>query len=51
MNIDPKDREVVRGLAARWMELAHLPVMTERKRLWTALKDLRPVRPMVLFET
>ena len=51
MSIDPMDREVIRGLAARWMELAHLPVMAERKRLWTALKDLRPGRPMVLFET
>jgi len=25
--------------------------MAERKRLWTALKDLRPERPMLLFET
>jgi hypothetical protein len=33
------------------MEMASLPVMAERKRLWTALKDLRPERPMVLFET
>jgi len=37
MSIDPKDREILLGLAGRWMELAHLPVMTERKRLWTAL--------------
>jgi hypothetical protein len=33
------------------MELAALPVMDERKRLWTALKDLRAERPMILFET
>jgi len=33
------------------MELATLPVMEERKRLWTALKDLHSERPMVLFET
>jgi hypothetical protein len=33
------------------MELASLPVMADRKRQWTALKDLRPERPMVLFET
>jgi hypothetical protein len=33
------------------MELAHLPVMAERIRAWTALKDLRPERPMLLFET
>lgn len=46
-----RDREVLRALAARWMELASLPVMAERKRQWTALKDLRAERPMVLFET
>jgi hypothetical protein len=45
------DRDVLRRLSARWMELAAQPVMEERKRLWTALKDLRAERPMVLFET
>jgi hypothetical protein len=33
------------------MELASLPIMAERKRQWTALKDLKAERPMVLFET
>lgn len=33
------------------MEIAQQPVMAERRRLWTALKDLRAERPMVLFET
>jgi len=46
-----QDHDVLRGLAARWMELASLPVMAERRRQWTALKDLRAERPMVLFET
>jgi hypothetical protein len=45
------DLPVLRRLAQRWMELASLPVMGERKRLWTALKDRVPERPMVLFET
>ena len=45
------DTHILRPLAERWMELASLPVMDERKRLWTALKDRRPERPMVLFET
>lgn len=44
------DRTVLRPLAQRWMELASLPIMHERRRLWTALKDLKPERPMVLFE-
>ena len=45
------EKEVLRRLATRWMELAALPVMAERRRLWTALHDLRGERPMVLFET
>lgn len=49
--MNQKDREIVRSLAGRWMELASLPVMQERKRLWAAMKDLRAERPMVLFET
>ena len=45
------DRDTLRALATRWMELAAQPVMGERRRCWTALKDLRAERPMVLFET
>jgi hypothetical protein len=45
------DRNLIRGLAAQWMELAALPVMTERKRLWKAVHDLKAVRPVILFET
>lgn len=46
-----QDQLTLRNLAQHWIELAHLPVMAERKRLWTALKDLHAERPMVLFET
>ena len=49
--ISAKDRAVIRGLAARVKDLAAEPVMGERKRLWKALHDLAPVRPMILFET
>jgi hypothetical protein len=49
--MQPIERETLRRLAGRWMELACLPVMAERKRLWTALHDLRGERPMVLFES
>jgi hypothetical protein len=45
------EKNVLRDLAAKWMELAHLPVMKERRKLWTALKDLQANRPMVLVET
>ena len=40
----------MRALAVRWAEIAALPVMAERKRAWRALHDLRPERPMILFE-
>ncbi len=45
------DRQTIRALAGRWADIAALPVMAERKRGWRALHDLRPERPMILFET
>lgn len=45
------DRQILRHLAARWMELATSPLMAERIRLWTLEKDLCAERPMVLVET
>jgi hypothetical protein len=47
----PADLQVIRALAARRAEIAALPIMADRKRQWRALHDLRPERPMVLFET
>jgi len=49
--IAQSDRSVLRELASQWMELAGLPVMDERKRLWKAVHDLRAERPVILFET
>ena len=49
--MDNRDREILRSLAGRYTDLASLSVMQERKRQWTALKDLHAERPMVLFET
>jgi len=49
--ITNNDREILRDLARRCRDHASNPVMGERKRLWTALHDLEPVRPMILFET
>jgi len=49
--ISQTDRSVLRELAAQWMELAALPVMAERKRLWRAVHDLEAQRPVILFET
>src|SRR3990167_8266924 len=49
--ISVNDRNLIRGLAAQWMELAALPIMAERKRLWKAVHDLKAVRPVILVET
>lgn len=49
--VDKSDLERIRSLASRWAEIASSDEMLERKKLWKALRDLKPVRPMVLFET
>ncbi|MGI6113487.1 MAG: hypothetical protein ACOYEJ_05125 [Mahellales bacterium] len=49
--ISQKDRQRLRMLAKRWKEIAASDEMKERKRLWKCLRDLKPERPMILFET
>jgi len=49
--VSQNDRNVIRGLAAKWLEFASLPVMDERKRLWKAVHDLKAKRPVILVET
>jgi hypothetical protein len=49
--MNENEHQQLRKLATRWMELAQLPVMSDRKRQWAALHDLHAERPMVLFET
>jgi hypothetical protein len=44
---DLADRDVLRTLAAEVAEIAREPVQQERIRLWTALNDLAPERPML----
>ena len=43
------DTEILRGLAKRVAEIAHLPVMDERRGMWTRHNRLERVRPMVLI--
>jgi hypothetical protein len=45
------NREKLRRYAEEWMELANLPIIEERKRLWRCLNDKQAERPMVLVET
>jgi len=46
--VSQKDREILRSLAGRVREIAELPEQAGRRRLLTALNDLRPERPIVL---
>lgn len=46
-----KETERLRNLAARYAEIAQSDDMKVKKRQWTALRDLKPERPMFLFET
>jgi hypothetical protein len=46
------ERTYLRGLARRQAELAALPVMAERRQLWTDMNDARPgARPPFAIET
>jgi len=46
-----KDKDIIRDLAKRWIEIANLPVMADRKRLWKKINDLNMERPMLLVES
>ena len=50
-NIPEKDITRLRELAREWMDAAGSDVMEERKNSWRNLHDLKPTRPMILFET
>lgn len=43
-----KDREILRKLAKQYMEYASSPQQTENIRLWRAVNDLRPARPVLI---
>jgi len=51
MNPTQEEKNRLRELAARYAEIAHSPEMAVKKRQWKALRDLRPERPMILFES
>jgi hypothetical protein len=45
-----RDRNILRGLASRMAELASHPIEEEKKELWYAHNDLKPVRPLVFCD-
>lgn len=49
--IKEKDKKILRELAKRKLEIAHDPVMEERRRLWKKHNSLKGERPMVLLES
>ncbi|MDZ4743102.1 MAG: hypothetical protein SGI98_06750 [Verrucomicrobiota bacterium] len=48
--VSTKDRERLRRLAGRVMELATTPHMDELRRLWNKFNRLEPERPMIVIE-
>lgn len=49
-SLTPKDLGILRGLAGRLAEIAHLPVQQEKAELWRRLNRLERTRPMVLLQ-
>lgn len=50
--LDASERQVLRGLARRQAEIAALPVMEARRRLWTDMNDGKPgARPPFAIES
>lgn len=50
MTVTQNDREILRKLASRYMEIASLPVQREKKELWKALNRGKMQRPMVVLD-
>jgi hypothetical protein len=50
VDLSPKDRDVLRRLAAEQAEIAVLPVHAEKAELWRRLNQLQPVRPLVWID-
>ena len=47
LNISREDMEILRSLGKKKHAYAVLPVMDERRAIWTAANDLRMTRPPV----
>ncbi|MFA6134236.1 MAG: hypothetical protein WC869_09510 [Phycisphaerae bacterium] len=46
--ITPEERTLIRELARGTAEIAALPIMAQRRKLWTDHNALRPCRPLIL---
>ncbi|MEI6579991.1 MAG: hypothetical protein WCN92_11110 [Eubacteriales bacterium] len=50
MDITQNDKEILRKLASRYMEISSLPVQQKKKELWKALNRGKMQRPMVVLD-
>ena len=50
MELKKDERELLRTLASRYMEIATLPVQAQKRDLWKALNRSRMERPMVVID-
>lgn len=50
MCLNQREQELLKSLAAEYMEAANLPAMDEKKRLWKALNRGEMERPMVAID-
>ena len=48
--VTENDRNVLKELAKQYAEIAAADIMKTRKRQWKALHDLKPEKPMIIFE-
>ncbi len=49
--VNENDKNRLRDMAKRWMEIASSADMQEKKTAWKSVHDLQPTRPVILFET
>ncbi len=45
-----EERKILRDLAKKVKELSERPIETEKRELWTAHNDLKPVRPLIFCD-
>lgn len=49
-NITPKDREILRALAAKVAEYAARPLEDQKRKLWTLHNDLKTEQPLIFID-
>ena len=47
IEIDSKDKKILRELGKQYAEIASLPIQNEKRKMWKSLNDLKAVKPMI----